>query len=434
MLKSLSALLVALMFVIGSSYAQSRSELEKQRSEIQRQIEAVKQTLSETKKNRKESLGQLALLQKKLKLREAAISNINQQIISINGNINQSRSEINRLKRELDTLKLQYEKSVVYAYKNRNNYDFLNFIFSAANFNDALKRVEYLKTYRNYREQHAATIKSTQALMQQKIDGLELSRKEKDNVLQQEQKEKQVLVIEKKEKDLFVSKLKSREKELNKELIAKTKADNKLRSAIRAAIDRETRLARARELEEIKRKEAARVKAENANAANPNTAANTPAAAPKAETSTAAVKKSVFESTPEGMIVSDNFEKNRGRLPWPVSQGVIKTPFGNYGIEGTKIVGNNPGVTIETSSGASVKAVFAGDVSSVFDIEGVSVVLVRHGKYFTTYSGLSSVTVSKGQKVEAGQVLGNAGDNGEIDFLLLQENKNLNPEIWLRRK
>lgn len=433
MLRSLSSLVTALILLVSSVNAQSRSELEKQRSEIQRQIEEVKQTLNETKKNRKESLGQLALLQKKLRLREAAINNINQQIVSINGNINQSRSEINRLKRELDTLKLQYEKSVVYAYKNRNNYDFLNFIFSAASFNDALKRVEYLKTYRNYREQHAATIKSTQALMQQKISGLELSRREKDNVLQQEQKEKLVLVSEKKEKDLFVSKLKSREKELNKELIAKTKADNKLRSAIRAAIDRETRLARARELEEIKRKEAARVKAENANPANPNAVSNAPAATPKAVSPTAA-KKSVFESTPEGMIVSDNFEKNRGRLPWPVSQGVVKTPFGNYGIEGTKIVGNNPGITIETASGASVKAVFAGDVSSVFDIEGVSVVLVRHGKYFTTYSGLSSVAVSKGQKVEAGQVLGNAGDNGEIDFLLLQENKNLNPETWLRRK
>src|SRR6476620_2361366 len=274
MLKHLSTLLAALLLMLTTINAQSRSELEKQRSEIQRQIEDVKKTLSETKKNRKESLGQLALLQKKLRLREAAINNINRQIISINGII--------RLKRELDTLKIQYEKSVVYAYKNRNNYDFLNFIFSAASFNDALKRVEYLKTYRNYREQHAATIKSTQALMQQKISGLELSRREKDNVLQQEQKEKLVLVSEKKEKDMFVSKLKSREKELNKELVAKTKADNKLRSAIRTAIDREAKLARARELEEIRKKEAARVKAENANAAAGNAAAPV-AAAPKSE-------------------------------------------------------------------------------------------------------------------------------------------------------
>lgn len=427
MQKILSLIVVLTLFAL-SGMSQSRAELEKQRSDIQRQIEEVKRSLDQTKKNRKESLGQLALLQKKLKLREAAIGNINRQINSIQGDINTSRGEITKLKRDLDTLKMQYAKSIVYAYRNRNNYDFLNFIFSARSFNDALKRVEYLKTYRRYREQHAANIKNTQDLLQKKISGLEISRKEKDEVLTKQQKEKMVLMDEKKEKDEFVAKLKSKEKELNKELIAKKRADDKLRSAIRAAIEREARLARMRELEELKKKEALA----KANAAKNPAPSNASAAPEKKEA--AAPKKSVFEATPEGMIVSDNFEKNKGRLPWPVEQGVIKTPFGNYGIEGTKIVGNNPGITIETASGASVKAVFDGDVSSVFDIEGVNVVLVRHGKYFTTYSGLSSVNVSKGSKVKAGQVLGRAGENGEVDFLLLQENRNQNPETWLRRK
>jgi murein hydrolase activator len=429
MQKILSLIVVLTLFAF-SGIAQSRAELEKQRSDIQRQIEEVKRSLDQTKKNRKESLGQLALLQRKLKLREAAINNINKQINSIQGDINTSRNEISKLKRDLDTLKMQYAKSVVYAYRNRNNYDFLNFIFSARSFNDALKRVEYLKTYRRYREQHAANIKNTQELLQQKISGLEASRKEKDEVLNKQQKEKLVLLDEKKEKDQFVAKLKSKEKELSKELIAKKRADDKLRSAIRAAIEREARLARLRELEELKKKEALA----KANAAKNPAPANTAAAPEKKEAAPAPKKTSVFEATPEGMIVSDNFEKNKGRLPWPVEQGVVKTPFGNYGIEGTRIVGNNPGITIETASGASVKSVFDGEVSSVFDIEGVNVVLVRHGKYFTTYSGLSSVNVSKGSKVKAGQVLGRAGENGEIDFLLLQENRNQNPEAWLRRK
>ncbi len=425
-------LIVVFMLTAGAVNAQNRAELEKQRADIQRQIEDVKRSLDQTKRNRKESLGQLALLQKKLRLREAAINNINKQINSIQGNINVSRNEISKLKKELDTLKLQYEKSIVYAYKNRNNYDFLNFIFSSASFNDALKRVEYLKSYRRFREQHAVNIRNTQDLLQQKISGLERSRKEKDDVLEKQQKEKLVLLDEKKEKDVFVSKLKSKENQLSKELAAKKRADTKLRSAIRAAIEREARLARLRELEELKKREAAAKAKEAAEPAGTKTAA-TPAA-PAASKNVGEARKSVFEATPEGMIVSDNFEKNKGRLPWPVDAGVIKTPFGNYGIEGTKIVGNNPGITIETNPGASVKAVFDGDVSSVFDIEGVSVVLVRHGKYFTTYSGLSSVSVSKGSKVKAGQVLGKAGGEGEVDFLLLQENRNMDPEAWLRRK
>lgn len=432
-MKRIIAIVIAVILIsgTGSVMGQNRSELEKQREDIQKQIESVRRSLAQTTKNRKASLGQLALLQRKLKLREAAIRNINQQINSIQGNINQSRNEITRLKKDLDTLKLQYEKSVVYAYRNRNNYDFLNFIFSASNFNDALKRVEYLKTYRRYREQHANDIKNTQDLLMKKISSLENSRKEKDQVLQKQESEKQVLVAERKEKNVIVNKLKSREKELNKELVAKRRADNKLRAAIRAAIEREARLARLRELEEMKKKEAAAAAAAKSSG---NEASTAKSEAAEKKAAAPAKKTSVFEATPEGMIVSDNFEKNKGRLPWPVDAGAVKTPFGNYGIEGTRIVGNNPGITIETAPGSTVKAVFDGDVSSVFDIEGVSVVLVRHGKYFTTYSGLSSVSVSKGQKVKAGQSLGKAASNGEVDFLLLQENRNQNPETWLRRR
>jgi septal ring factor EnvC (AmiA/AmiB activator) len=405
--------------------AQNRSELEKQRSEIQREIEEVKRSLNQTKKNRKESLGQLALLQKKLRLREAAISNINQQINFIQGNISLSRNEISRLKKELDTLKVQYQKSVVYAYKNRSNYDFLNFIFSAANFNDALKRVEYLKTYRTYREEQAGNIKNTQALLQKKIGNLELTRKEQSEVLTKQQKEKLVLVEEKKEKDEVISKLKSREKELSKELTSKQKADNKIRASIKAAIDREIRLARQKALEEENRKKAENPEVEKT-------------AATPAKKEAVAKKRSVFDDVPGGEIISDNFEKNRGKLPWPVEKGHIKIGYGNYAIAGTKITGNNPGLTLETEQGSSVKAIFDGDVISVFDVDGESNVIVRHGKYFTTYGRLSSASVSKGQKIKAGQVVGRASSNedgnGEIEFLIMEENRKLDPAAWIRRK
>ncbi|HKH61805.1 MAG TPA: peptidoglycan DD-metalloendopeptidase family protein [Flavitalea sp.] len=419
--------LLVLVFTImlaGVSTAQNRSELEKQRSEIQREIEDVKRSLSQTKKNRKESLGQLALLQKKLRLREAAINNINQQINVIQGNINQSRNEISRLKRELDTLKVQYEKSVVYAYKNRSNYDFLNFIFSAASFNDALKRVEYLKSYRSYREQQSTNIKNTQALLQNKISTLELTRREQNEVLSKQQKEKMVLVEEKKEKDVVVSKLKSREKELSKELSSKQKADNKLRASIKAAIDREIRLARQKALEEENRKKAA------------SPEVTRPAATVRKED--VAKKRSVFDDVPGGEIISDNFEKNRGKLPWPVDKGHIKIGYGTYSIPETKLKGNNPGLTLETEEGSSVKAIFDGDVISVFDVDGESNVIIRHGKYFTTYGRLSSTSVSKGQKVKTGQVVGRASSNedgnGEIEFLLMEENRKLDPALWIRRR
>src|SRR6476646_8888812 len=212
-MKRLFFLFVLVFTGAGFLYAQDdKSQMERERQEIQQELADLQKNYNQIKGQRSATLGQLSVLKRKIQVQERYLNNINREIRYLNDGIYSSTLEIIKMRKQLDTLKAQYARSVVYAYKNRNNYDFLNFIFSAANFNDALKRVEYLKTYRNYREQHAATIKSTQALMQQKISGLELTRKEKDNVLQQEQKEKLVLVSEKKEKDLFVSKLKSREK------------------------------------------------------------------------------------------------------------------------------------------------------------------------------------------------------------------------------
>lgn len=410
-----------------SLLAQNSDDLRKQQAEIQKEINELKQTLGNTQKNKKASLGQLALVQKKIRLREQAINNISTQIDMIQGTINQSRNDINRLKKELDTLKAQYEKSVVYAYKNRSNYDFLNFVFSAASFNDAVKRVEYLKTYRNYRQQQAENIRNTQQVLQQKIVSLESTRKEKDDVLQKQEKEKMVLLDERKEKDEVVSKLKAREKEINKELTAKAKADKKLRDGIAAAVRREMDKARAAAAAAAKKEEAA-AKAANTGVAKENTTT----------TAKPAKTKSVLEATPEGAIVSADFEKNKGRMPWPLEKANIKIHFGNYAVEGTSVKGNNPGLTFETDPGASVKSIFEGEVNAIFDVDGSTTVLIKHGKYFTAYGNLSSASVSKGQKINAGQTIGKASTNedgnGEIEFVLMQENKNLNPEPWIKRR
>jgi septal ring factor EnvC (AmiA/AmiB activator) len=428
--------LISSVAAIAQQPSQSRSDLEKERAAIQKQIEDVKQSLDETKRNRKQTLGQLALLQRKLRLREAAIQNINAQVNLIQNDMNQSWRDILSLRKELDTLKKQYEESVVYAYKNRSNYDFLNFIFSAASFNDAVKRVAYLKSYRAYREERAQNIGRTQILLQDKISGLKVKREEKDVVLKKQNKEKEVLEDEKKEKDQFVSNLKSRERELQKDLAIKKRQDGKLQAALQAAIKRETAKAVAEEKKRIADTKANSIKGESSKPSENNAGVATK---PNANTSSPAKKVSALAATPEGMIISENFEKNKGRLPWPVEVGHVSLPFGVYEIQDIHVKSNNPGITIETQVGTSVKAIFDGEVSSVFNIEGTSVVLLRHGKYFTSYSNLASANVSKGDKVKAGQAIGKAGENsdgtGEIQLIIMNdENRNLNPEQWLRRK
>jgi septal ring factor EnvC (AmiA/AmiB activator) len=409
--------------------AQSRADLEKERAAIQKEIEDVKRSLDETHKNKKETLGQLALLQRRLKLRESAILNINSQINIIQGDMNESWREILKLRRELDTLRIQYAESIVFAYKNRSSYDFLNFIFSATNFNDAIKRIQYLKSYRAYREERAENIVRTQQLLQSKIDGLKVSRQEKDEVLKKQNKEREILEDEKKEKDAVVTRLKSQEKELKKEMSAKQKQDQKLAGAIAAAIKR----ARDMAIKEAKKKEseAKAVAAEKPAAAKPGRPANAEDAPVANLTPIKSASKTVFTSD-EDMHLSGNFEKNKGHLPWPVS-GTVSMAFGPHEyIKG--IIHNNQGVTIDVNQGAVVKAVFEGVVTTVFNVGDVNAVIIRHGKYFTTYSNLSTVSVSKGEQVKTGQILGQVGEVGQLEFVLSDEKDHMfDPEKWLRR-
>jgi len=421
---------------LSQSPNQSRTDLEKERASIQKEIEDVKRSLDITHKNRKQTLGQLALLQKRLRLRQAAIANINQQLNFIQQDMNNSWQEIIKLKNERDTLRKQYAESVVYAYENRTNYDYLNFIFAAGNFNDAVKRVEYLKSYRAYREQRAENILQTQTLLQNKIDGLKIKRIEKDEALQKQNKERQVLEVEKKEKDQVVEQLQSHEKELKKEMNAKQRQDQKLSNAIAAAIRR----AREEAIREAKKKASVDATA--------NAAGTTPAKSDIAKNKTGpsgtgtmpsnvspAVKPpapTVFDTRAD-LALSDNFEKDKGHLPWPIASGTIAMRFGPHEyIKG--IVHNNQGITIEAAPNSSITAVFDGQVQNVFNVGDVTAVMIRHGKYFTTYCNLSTVAVSKGEMVKTGQLIGKLAEIGQLEFVLSDEKDRLfDPEKWLRR-
>ncbi|HJS55956.1 MAG TPA: hypothetical protein VJ765_15500, partial [Chitinophagaceae bacterium] len=161
-------ILPALIFFSGLLIAQQpedKIQLEKERQEIQKEIKEIQGEYDKLKGRTKQIVGQYNLIHRKIKLQNKYISNISKELRLIDDDIYLSNVEIYRLSKLLDTLKAQYSRSVVYAYKNRSNYDFLNFIFSANSFNDAVKRVTYLKSYRAYREQQVSTIKETQALI-----------------------------------------------------------------------------------------------------------------------------------------------------------------------------------------------------------------------------------------------------------------------------
>jgi len=422
-------LFVFLFTGAGFIYAQDdKAKMERERQEIQQELADLQRNYNQIKGQRSATLGQLSVLKRKIQVQERYLNNINREIRYLNDDIYSSTLEIIKMRKQLDTLKAQYFRSVVYAYKNRSNYDFLNFIFSASNFNDALKRIAYLKSYRSYREQQVNSIIETQQQIEKRKQ-LQISQmNEKKAAIQNQAKQVEVLQSQKKEKDVAVTELRSQEKELKKQIVSKQKRDRDLKSAILAIVRREAKKAE----EEAKAKAKARqnLTTTDVAVANTNTRATTATTKPK----------SYLDLNAEDVKLNASFESNRGKLPWPVDNGVVSIHFGPYEVEGTKLRGDNPGVTIATpSTGMAVKSVFNGEVAGVYNMGDGMAVTIRHGKYFTTYSNLTSVSVGKGTEVATGQSIGKVGQSddgsgGQIDFILMIESKNVNPEPWLRRR
>lgn len=421
-------------FYCFTATAQDRAKMEQERKAIQSEIQEIQTVYKKVKGEKKETLAQLNLLQKKMALQDKYIGNISKEIRLINDDIYTSSREMNRLKRELDTLKQQYTRSVVYAYKNRSTYDYLNFIFSANSFNDAVKRIAYLKSYRSYREQQVSNIRATQERIEDRQQQLMGKQTQKKSALQNQTKQLDVLEDQKAEKNAVVTKLKSKESELSKQITAKKKRDNQLKGSIAAIIRREIEARRREEAEAAERARASTAKTD---------AASTTSTAGTATAKKAAAKK-VSVAIPlneKEMALSNNFASNRGKLPWPVDNGYVSIHYGTYEIPGTKIKGDNPGITINTPSpGTTVKAVFDGEVIGVFNLGDGMAVTISHGKYFTTYSNLTGVSVSKGATVRTGQAIGRAGTDeengtagGNILFMLQVGMGGVNPEPWLRR-
>jgi septal ring factor EnvC (AmiA/AmiB activator) len=433
-------ILALIISLNASAQNQEKAELEKKKRQTLQEIEQLNRQFDEIKKNRKQSLSQLALIQNKIRLRNQVIENINRQVNVINKDIDYSYREMVRLRKDLDTLKMNYAHNVVYAYKNRSRYDFLNFLFSASNFNDAIRRVAYMRAYRGYRTQQVEAIRKTEILYREKINQLTENREEKTLVLEDETKERGELEKDRKEQDNMVLSLKKREKEVNKIIAAKRKQANELEAAIKAVVRREIEMAKKEAERKAKEERDRKAKEERESTAKDKTTKPGIVADKPTVKNEEAPKKqeSYLEYNKEDLALGNSFESSRGRLPFPVDNGYVSIPFGSYTVPGTNIQGSQDFITIASPIGTSVKAVFEGEVVSVFDVGGMSAVMLKHGKYFTTYSNLSSTNVSKGQNVKVGQLLGRVGENlegeGQLDFILTREAQMLNPQSWLRNR
>jgi septal ring factor EnvC (AmiA/AmiB activator) len=408
-----------------------RKELENKRKELLEKIKDAQKVLNDTRKKQNTSLTQLKAISSQIKTREKVITNVQEQINVLNVQIGSSRDSLNILKTELEQLKQDYAKSILSAYKSRNVYDKMMFIFSSQSFNQALKRIQYLNQYSDYRQRQAELILRKQNEIIEALNNMITRKEEKMQLVGMKETEKKVLEQDKQEENKVLSSLKEKEKEVRRQLAENQLAARKLNQAIEDMIARE--IEEARKKEEARRREEAARKAAQAAAAAPSKAKPD---APKAATP-AKAENDLF-LTPEVVKLSNDFEQNKNNLPWPVERGYIAEPFGTHAHPTLKgVMVNNNGVDISTQPNASVRAVFKGKVTKVFIVPGMGrIVLINHGKYFTAYARLATVSVKEGTMVDSKQTIGTVETNEEgvteVQFQIWLMDKKLDPELWLK--
>lgn len=416
--------IIPLLFLVGLSFGQSSLELKKQRERLDREISELQKVLSAKTQEKLLSQREVAALSKQLKLREDKISTINSELRIINNNIAENNKIVDRLTAELEKMKQDYEKMILFAFRNKNAYNKMMFIFASKDFNQAFKRVKYLQQFTDARKIKVAEIEDTKKQIELKIAQLEQDKKTQQALLKEQEAERSAIAKDRAAHSKELNQLASEERNFRGQLSKKQQEKKRLDAAIKTAIAREVEAARRAEEERRRRQAEAEAKKSGTSVAE---------AEKKIEKKTGSA---VLNSTPEAAKLSAGFQSNRGRLPWPVGQGNVVRNYGSVTVErGVRDFYDY--IRIRTGDDAPVKTVFEGTVLQVINI-GSYAVVVQHGEYLTAYSNLKTVSVSKGQKIATGAVIGTADGDAEvgysyIDLSIYKGTTSMNPSSWIAR-
>jgi len=383
-----------------SAISQTKEDLKKQKSSIEKEINYTTELLNKTKVNKTKSLSYLKALDKQINNKEYLLQTLNIEISLLNKQIRKTEQLIIKIEesivseqKNLRLLKKEYEKMILACFKNKGNRNNLIFIISAEDFNQAYKRVIYLKQYTSFRKNQINKITESQKGFEiKKIDlnyqknQLTFESTSKKELISTKKNELNTINNAKLEKEELANKLSKSERIFKKQLQKKQKRAKALEDKSQKIIEEEIRKAR----EEAEK------------------------------------KNKGFSLTPEAMALSKEFNSNKGKLPWPLVKGVIVQGYGRQKhIVFSGVETFNNGIDIATDRNANVRAIFDGTVSRIFFIKGEGkAILMNHGEYFSVYSGLKEVNVKAGDQLLAKEKI------GVVLTQEIEEKTELHFEIW----
>ena len=388
------ALLVSLLLLFATGLtAQSVNEQTKRKQQIEEEIAFLDKQLATTKSKQQSSTKELNLIQKKITNRKKLLKELEIEIEYIDGQVVKREQEITDLNRNLASLKKSYADLIYHSYKNRDQNIWLMYILASKNVEQGYRRWSYIKNYSQAIKEMAGNIRSNTENVAKEQEELAKVRVSSVNVQAKKQQEYKKLSLEEVGAKRMITQLSKKESEVKQQLNTKR-----------------------REVERLNR-EIERILAE----------------AVKAKTSPD-YKESVADRA-----LSDKFENNKGRLPWPVRKGAVIEQFGQHYhpvFKNIKLPFNN-GVNIATDANADVFCVFDGVVKQILVMPGYNqCILVQHGDFFTFYTKLAKIAVKSGQKVSTGQVLGSLSESegsSVIHFQLWKGTEKQDPEQWISR-
>jgi len=403
-LKSVLIVVVLSCFsLLASAQNKKQQQLEAEYKRLLKEIDNLNFIFRKEKQKEKSAVKQVEDVNYKIRVQQNLIRVGNDQANQLTRDININQKEITQLRDQLKELKVDYAEMVVKSYKSKSQQSKVMFLLSSENFKQAYKRLQYINQYKAYQKQQAEDIKEkTQELQKLNLKLLE-QKKKKQAIVAQNRKIKQQL---------------EQEKEAHQELMALIRKDiNKHNTEIRNKQREANRI--DKEINKLIREAIAE---SNTNSGSTTTTSNK------------------FVLTPTGKAISANFVSNKGKLPWPVDRGVIKSRYGlQRSITDGTVKQNYKSIYIATESNARVKSVFAGTVYKVQLIKNSNpVILIKHGEYITVYMNMAKINVKPGQKVTTGQVIGEAFTNkktGEtlLGFRVYKNDETQNPEYWLSK-
>lgn len=394
--KSILAFILFVCLAFSVAAQKTKNQLQKEKQQNLQKIKEVEKILTETTTKKKNSLGELTALKQRILEQEKLIGSIKNEINFLNKEIGENNDFIGALEEDLEKLKAEYAAMLFAAQKANNSATRLTFLFSANSFEQLIMRMRYMQQYSEKRKVQAKAITAVQDELSGQIKQIELIKSEKNTLLNEELAENTNLGGLKKKQNVLVKSLEKEEKSLKRDLEETKKAlvvlDKKINDIIKEELERAAREARAK----------------------PNNATTTAAS-----------------------VLSSTFAENKNKFPWPV-KGFISQGFGRQKhplLKGVYI--ENTGVNIQTSENEKVRSIFEGEVRELALIPPWgNTVIIRHGEYFTIYSGLRDVYVKRGQKVsigqEIGQVLSNSEGISELRFRIHKNTTALDPQLWLK--